>query len=100
MATMKFGERLKELRQARGITQRTLADLLKMDTAYLSRTENGQTGYLPSRKTIEAIAIQMYLPLDESDELHILAGKIPSDIETALFANPKLIKLVRKRMAA
>lgn len=96
---MKFGERLKELRQARGITQRDLAALLKMDTAYLSRTENGLTGYLPSRKTIELIAIQMRLPLDESDELHVLAGKIPADIETALFEDPKLMKLVRKRRA-
>jgi HTH-type transcriptional regulator, competence development regulator len=92
---MKFGQRLKQLRKARKLTQRALAIKLEMDFAYLSRIENDYFNHLPSRETIERIAKALRLTNEESDELHILAGKIPYDVEHLLFANPKLIKSIR-----
>jgi len=36
-----FGERLRELRRAKGLSQRALADLVKVNFTYLSRCETG-----------------------------------------------------------
>lgn len=94
---MKFGDLLKELRQKRAVTQWSLANLLEMDAAYLSKIENNLLASLPSRDTIERIALTLELSSQDSDRLHILAGKIPADVEAALFNDPKLMALVRRR---
>lgn len=50
-----FGETLRELREARDISLRALADAAGMDPAYLSRIENGKTG-VPKKATVERLA--------------------------------------------
>lgn len=77
------------------MTQRTLASLMKMDTAYLSRIENDYHNHLPSQETIERFV--RHLGVKYSDELHALAGKIPVDVERILLAHPEMFKLVRKQ---
>lgn len=94
---MKFGKRLKQLREKEGITQRALAGGLGMDTAYLSRVENDYYNHTPSRETIEKMVKALGLTVAESDELHVLAGKIPADVEHILFAQPKLMGTIRKK---
>jgi len=94
---MKFGERLKQLREAQGTTQRALAAALGMEAPYLSRIENSVQRHTPSRDTIERMVTALGLSVAQSDELHILAGKIPAGIEAALFNDPKLMALVRRR---
>ena len=37
----RFGKRVKELRQARGLSKETLARLLELDTSYISGIEKG-----------------------------------------------------------
>jgi transcriptional regulator with XRE-family HTH domain len=94
---MTFGSRLQELRKERGMTQRALASQLEMDFAYLSRIENDYFNHLPARDTIERIAGILNLTADESDELHVLAGKLPADIELILFEQPKLMRSIRRK---
>lgn len=67
-----FGERLRELRKARRMSQRDLAEMVEVDFTYISKIENNQTP-LPSATTIHRIA--QALDADEG-ELLLLAGKI------------------------
>lgn len=75
---MKLGERIKELRKQKHLTQRQLAELIGVDFTYLSKIENERSGYTPSAKTIHSLASAL-----EADELELLelAGKIPPSME-------------------
>jgi len=75
---MKLGERIKELRKQRCLTQRQLAELIGVDFTYLSKIENERLGYTPSTKTIHNLAKAL-----ETDELELLelAGKVPPSME-------------------
>ncbi len=75
---MKLGERIRELRKQKHLTQRQLAELIGVDFTYLSKIENGRLGYTPSTKTIHDLANAL-----EADELELLelAGKIPPSME-------------------
>ena len=72
-----FGQRIRELRQASGLTLRALAEAAGVDFTYLSKIENGKTGYLPSADTIRAIAAAL-----GADSLNLLelAKKMPPEI--------------------
>lgn len=96
---MRFGERLRQIRQARGMTQRALAEGLRMDVAYLSRIENDYLNHLPARDTIERIVEVLRGTTEESDELHVLAKKLPADVERILFEQPKVMRMVRRKGA-
>lgn len=72
---MTFGERLRELRKAQDISQRDLADRVKVDYTYVSKIETGDTPP-PSAETIHRMALA--LAADEQ-ELMVLAGKISLD---------------------
>jgi transcriptional regulator with XRE-family HTH domain len=85
-----FGERIRELRKAKGLTQRELADQVAdglrgedrrgFNFTYLSKIENDR---LPP-PSIAAI-LQLAKELDgNSDELLALAGKAPPDIGQTL----------------
>jgi transcriptional regulator with XRE-family HTH domain len=85
-----FGQRLRDLRKAKGLTQRELAERVAValqeddrrgfDFTYLSKIENDR---LPPPST--AAILQLAKELDtNSDELLALAGKAPPDIGEAL----------------
>jgi len=75
---MKLGERIKELRKQRHLTQRQLANMTGLHFTYLSKIENERLEYAPSAKTIHDLANAL-----EADELELLelAGKIPPSME-------------------
>ena len=73
---MTFGERLRELRKAQGISQRDLAELVDIDFTYVSKIETGDNAP-PSMETIHRIALA--LSADEQ-ELIVLAGKVHIDV--------------------
>lgn len=52
---MSLGAIIKSYRTANKITQKKLAIALDIDTTYLSKLENGKTGYPPSLKLLEKI---------------------------------------------
>ena len=39
----RFGKKIKELRQARGLSQKELADLVEQDISYISGIEKGES---------------------------------------------------------
>ena len=91
---MVFGERLRELRKARGLSQRDVAGRAGIDFTYLSKIENGRIEP-PSEDVIRRVAHE--LDADE-DELIVLADKFPSDLAQAL-KTPERVKALRRSLA-
>jgi transcriptional regulator with XRE-family HTH domain len=85
-----FGERLREIRKNRNLTQRGLAEKVAarlkaedrrgFDFTYLSKIENGKT---PPPSVAAIIQLSHVLETD-ADELIALAGKVPPDFGETL----------------
>ena len=86
---MKFGQRLRELRKAKSMTQRELADKVGINFTYLSKLETGVWPH-PGEQVILALARALDA---DPDELFSLARKIPPDIVDHL--NAEMIKGIR-----
>lgn len=86
---MTFGQRLKILRKAKGISQRALAEKAGISFTYLSKLEN-DIMQPPSGTTITALAGALDT---DPDELFGLAKKVPSQFLEHI--NPEVIKLIR-----
>lgn len=71
---MTLGQRIKELRRQRRLTQRQLAENVGIDYTYLSKIENDRLEHTPSIKTLQDLA--RVLEVDEL-ELMELADKVP-----------------------
>ncbi len=84
---MRFGERLRELRKARNLSQRTLGNQVGVSFTYISKVENEKLdfGDYPSEELICKLA--KALDVDE-DEMLILAEKIPGQIRKRFFERP------------
>jgi len=94
-----FGERLRELRKQAEISQRELAEVVKIDFTYLSKIENNRVEP-PREVVIRKISHELSLKLktDETrlaDELTTLAGKIPYDVAEILSKNPLALAHLR-----
>jgi transcriptional regulator with XRE-family HTH domain len=83
----RFGERIRELRKAKSLGQRGLAERIGVSHTYVSKIENGKLdfGDYPSEQLIHSIA--KILDCD-SRELLLLAGKIPPDIRKRVVERP------------
>ena len=75
---MTLGQRIKELRRQRRLTQRRLAEQVGVDYTYLSKIENDRLEHTPSIKTLQDLARAL-----EVDELELmeLANKVPPILE-------------------
>lgn len=67
-----FGEKVRELRQAKGINQKQMAKKLAISPAYLSALEHGHRGR-PSWALIQQIISFFNIIWDEAEELENLA---------------------------
>jgi transcriptional regulator with XRE-family HTH domain len=84
---MRFGERLRELRRAKGFTLRDLAGKVGVGFTYLSRAENErlQYGDYPS----DALIGKLAKALDaDADELLFLAKRIPDRMKRRILERP------------
>ena len=92
---MQFGERVRELRVLRGLTQQIIADRMSVSVSYISKVENGKLhfGDYPSEKFIHKLADE--LQADE-DELLLLADKVPSSIRVRIQQRPDLFRKLAK----
>lgn len=63
MITVKFGQRIKELRNAKGISQEKFALSIEMDRTYFASVENGRRNI--SLNNIDKIARGLDLTLEE-----------------------------------
>ena len=86
---MTFGQRLRELRKAKGMTQMYLANEVGINFTYLSKLET-EVVPPPREKTIIALATVLDADLDE---LFGLAKKIPSGLFQQV--NPDKLKMLR-----
>lgn len=89
----KFGDRVRQLRQAKGLGQRALAKMVGISLTYVSKIENHRLdfGDYPSTEVILRIATA--LEADE-DELLILAKKIPERIHQRVLERPDVFGLL------
>lgn len=92
---MQFGERLRELREQRGLTQKELAELLEVSPSYVNKVERERLhfGDYPSAKFIHKLADE--LDADE-DELLLLADKMPEDIRRRIRERPEAFRMIAK----
>lgn len=67
-----FGAKLRELRKARGITLKEMAESLEISSAYLSALEHGKRGK-PSPMLVRQICTFFTIIWDEAEELERLA---------------------------
>jgi transcriptional regulator with XRE-family HTH domain len=88
---MEFGQRLRDLRKQKNLSQRDLASRVGIDFTYLSKIEGGRLDP-PSEVIIQRIA--QVLEADE-DELINLAGKVPKDLKAVLEESPQAVELLR-----
>lgn len=86
-----FGIRLRELRRARGLSQRDLAREVGLDFTYLSKLENAAD--TPSDAAVARLAAALDA---DADELLALAGKIPAEFRAWAAGDPKVIRLLRR----
>lgn len=84
---MRFGERLRELRQSKNLSQRDLAEQVGVNFTYISKIENENLDFaqFPGEELIRKLA--KALDADE-DELLILAQKIPEQIKRRVMERP------------
>lgn len=88
---MKFGNRVRQLRQERALTQRQLAALLDVTSTYISKVENTKLhhGDYPS----ESFIIHLAEALDaDTDELLLLADKVPPQIRQRIRERPDVFR--------
>jgi HTH-type transcriptional regulator, competence development regulator len=92
---VRFGERLRELRKARNLSQRTLGSQVGVSFTYISKVENEKLdfGDYPSGELICKLA--RALEVDE-DDLLFLAKKIPAAIRERLFERPDVFRALAR----
>lgn len=88
---MHFGERVRQLRTQRKLTQRDLATKIGVSDTYISKVENENLhfGDFPSEKFIHKLAD--VLDADE-EELLLLADKVPAGIRKRVRERPEAFR--------
>ncbi len=84
---MRFGEKVRQLRKARNLNQRALAEVCDVSFTYISKIENHKLdfGDFPSAAVIERLATA--LGTDATDLL-VLARKVPEPIRRRVLERP------------
>jgi transcriptional regulator with XRE-family HTH domain len=84
---MRFGERVRELRQAKNLTLRGLAAKVGVGFTYLSKVENERLDFAdyPSDDLICRVAKALDA---DADELLLLAEKVPARIKRRVLERP------------
>jgi HTH-type transcriptional regulator, competence development regulator len=92
---MRFGNMIRELRKAKGLTLRTLGRKVGVSYAYVSKVENGKLdfGDYPGEDLIRRLAAA--LDADE-EELLLLAEKIPEAIRRRFFERPDAFRQIAR----
>lgn len=78
----RFGEALKRLRVARGLTQRRLSLKIGMSDTAISRWEDGTRH--PQRQSVRLLVRALGLDGEERDRLYVAAGLLPPDVDPAV----------------
>jgi len=84
---MRFGERVRQLRQGKKLTLRGLAARIGVGFTYLSKVENERLDFADYPSTPLICKLAAALDADE-DELLLLAEKIPEGIRRRVLERP------------
>ena len=92
---MKFGNRIRDLRKAKGLSQRALGDMVGVSFTYISKVENEKLdfGDYPSEDLIRKLAEALEIDVDE---LLILAQKIPEQIKERVIERPDAFRKIAR----
>ena len=85
--------RLRELREQRGLTQKELAELLDVSPSYVNKVERERLhfGDYPSAKFIHKLAEEHEA---DEDELLLLADKVPDALRQRIRESPEVFNAV------
>lgn len=88
-----FGEKIRELRKAKGLGQRAVASSVGINFTYLSKIENNKVDFaaFPSEDTIRKLARVLDADVDE---LLLMAEKIPERIRRRVLERPEAFRLL------
>jgi len=88
-----FGQRIKELRKAKGLGQRAVAAQVGINFTYLSKIENDKVDFaaFPSEETIRKLAKVLEADVDE---LLLMAEKIPDHIRRRVLEKPEAFRMI------
>ncbi|MEK6259038.1 MAG: helix-turn-helix transcriptional regulator [Planctomycetota bacterium] len=88
---MTFGEKVRELRQAKRLTLRELAAKVGVGFTYISKIENHklEEGHAPSERLIHKLAAELN---GNEEELLLLADKVPEMIRKRVCQRPEVFK--------
>lgn len=81
-----FGEIIREMREAKGVSLRKFAVSIGITPTYLSKIERLEITKPPSEKVIRFMARELET---DFDELMILAGRIPSELPEIINQRPR-----------
>ena len=88
-----FGQRMRELRAERGLTQQQQAEQLGVSKAYISALETGNRGK-PSSPFVDQICVWLGLIWDDAEELKTLAARShPKPVIDASGTHPEAVAL-------
>lgn len=86
-----IGQRIREIRKSRNLTQRELADRVGINFTYLSRVENDRLDdeQTPREETLQRIAKALRT---DPDELLLLAKRIPDAYRDRILSQPGVFR--------
>ncbi|MEO2013277.1 MAG: helix-turn-helix transcriptional regulator [Fuerstiella sp.] len=89
------GQRIREIRKQRNLTQRELAERVGINFTYLSRVENDRLDaeQTPREETLQKIAKALRA---DPDELLLLARRIPDAFRDRILAKPGIFRRILK----
>lgn len=92
---MRFGEKIREMRLAKNLSQRDLAAKVKVNFTYISKIENEKLDFsdYPSEDLIRDLAKALNADVNE---LLILAKKVPDDIKKRVMQRPDAFRKIAK----
>lgn len=87
------GQRIREIRKERNMTQRQLAEKVGINFTYLSRVENDRLDaeQTPREDTLQKIAKALQA---DADELLLLARRIPDTYRERILAKPGIFRRI------
>ena len=90
---MQFGERVRELRESHGWTQKELGDRLGVSVSYISKVENERLhfGDYPSEKFVHKLAGELHA---DEDELLLLSDRVPDALRQRIRERPEVFNAV------
>ena len=98
---MKLGEKIKQLRKNKGISQEELASMLKINRNYLSRIETGKSEPTSSilKNIAEIFSVDLNSLLDITDEDNKNADKLKYIVDNSKYLHDKDLDFIVRIMS-